>query len=112
VVCSVTRTLYCGMVSNLACFRYKYLLWSICTDTISADLYPFSDSSSPVNPAPVVNSLEMDLFGSDPISSLALVSVPQPTTTSNVEPPANSGFETNNFMGMPPTSSGFGEVCA
>jgi len=38
--------------------------------------------------------------------------VPQPTTTSNVEPPANSGFETNNFMGMPPTSSGFGEVYA
>ncbi|KAG2654803.1 hypothetical protein PVAP13_1NG498800 [Panicum virgatum] len=67
------------------------------------------DSSPPVNPAPVVNSLEIDLFGSDPISSLALVSVPQPTTTSNVEPPANSGFETNNFMGMPPTSSGFGE---
>jgi epsin len=70
------------------------------------------DSSPPVNPAPVVNSLEMDLFGSDPISSLALVSVPQPTIISNVEPPANSGFETNNFMGMPPTSSGFGEVCA
>ncbi|KAG2662392.1 hypothetical protein PVAP13_1KG535000 [Panicum virgatum] len=43
-----------------------------------------SDSSPPVNPVPVVNSLEMDLFGSDPISSLALVSVPQPTTTSNV----------------------------
>ncbi|KAG2662387.1 hypothetical protein PVAP13_1KG535000 [Panicum virgatum] len=71
-----------------------------------------SDSSPPVNPVPVVNSLEMDLFGSDPISSLALVSVPQPTTTSNVEPPANSGFETNNFMGMPPTSSGFGEIDA
>ncbi|KAG2654801.1 hypothetical protein PVAP13_1NG498800 [Panicum virgatum] len=70
------------------------------------------DSSPPVNPAPVVNSLEIDLFGSDPISSLALVSVPQPTTTSNVEPPANSGFETNNFMGMPPTSSGFGEIDA
>ncbi|RLN08463.1 clathrin interactor EPSIN 2 [Panicum miliaceum] len=70
------------------------------------------DSSSPANPAPVVNSLEMDLFGSDPISSLALVSVPQPTTTSNVESPANSGFETNNFMGMPPTSSGFGEIDA
>ncbi|CAN6233016.1 unnamed protein product [Urochloa humidicola] len=69
-------------------------------------------SSPPVNPAPVVNSLEMDLFGSDPISSLALVSVPQPTTTSNVEPPANSGFETNNFMGMPPTSSGFDEIDA
>ena len=79
---------------------------------MSADLYPFSDSSPPVNPAPVVNSLEIDLFGSDPISSLALVSVPQPTTASNVEPPANSGFETNNFMGMPPTSSGFGEVYA
>ncbi|CAL4967538.1 unnamed protein product [Urochloa decumbens] len=70
------------------------------------------DSSPPVNPAPVVNNLEMDLFGSDPISSLALVSVPQPTTTSNVEQPANSGFETNNFMGMPPTSSGFGEIDA
>ncbi|CAN6279669.1 unnamed protein product [Urochloa humidicola] len=70
------------------------------------------DSSPPVNPAPVVNSLEMDLFGSDPINSLALVSVPQPTTTSNVEQPANSGFETNNFMGMPPTSSGFGEIDA
>ncbi|CAL5056365.1 unnamed protein product [Urochloa decumbens] len=68
------------------------------------------DSSPPVNPAPVVNNLEMDLFGSDPISSLALVSVPQPTTTSNVEQPANSGFETNSFMGMPPTSSGFGEI--
>ena len=79
---------------------------------MSADLYPFSDSSPPVNPVPVVNSLEMDSFGSDPISSLALVSVPQPTTASNVEPPANSGFETNNFMGMPPTSSGFGEVYA
>ncbi|CAL5020121.1 unnamed protein product [Urochloa decumbens] len=70
------------------------------------------DSSPPVNPAPVVNNLEMDLFGSDPISSLALVSVPQPTTTSNVEQPANSGFETNSFMGMPPTSSGFGEIDA
>ncbi|OEL35065.1 Clathrin interactor EPSIN 2, partial [Dichanthelium oligosanthes] len=70
------------------------------------------DSSPPANPAPVVNSLEMDLFGSDPISSLALVSVPQPTTTSNVEPPVNSGFETKNFMGMPPTSTGFGEIDA
>ncbi|KAL6911318.1 hypothetical protein ACP4OV_000123 [Aristida adscensionis] len=70
------------------------------------------DPSPPVNPSPAANSLEMDLFGSDPISSLALVSVPQPTTTPNVEPPANSGFETNNFMGMPPTSTGFGEIDA
>ncbi|CAD6241810.1 unnamed protein product [Miscanthus lutarioriparius] len=70
------------------------------------------DSSPPVNPAPVANSLEMDLFGSDPISSLALVSVPQPTTTSNVEAPANSGFETNSFVGMPPASTGFGEIDA
>jgi hypothetical protein len=52
----------------------------------------------------------MDLFGSDPIGELALVSVPQPTTTPNVEPPANSGFETNSFMGMPPASTGFSEV--
>jgi len=70
------------------------------------------DSSPPVNPAPVADSLEMDLFGSDPISSLALVSVPQPTTTSNVEAPANSGFETNSFVGMPPASTGFGEIDA
>lgn len=70
------------------------------------------DSSPPVNPASVANSLEMDLFGSDPISSLALVSVPQPTTTSNVEAPANSGFETNSFVGMPPASTGFGEIDA
>ncbi|XP_062221631.1 clathrin interactor EPSIN 2-like [Phragmites australis] len=70
------------------------------------------DSSPAVNPSPVVNSLEMDLFGSDPMSSLALVSVPQPTTTANVEPPTNSGFETNSFMGMPPTSTGFGEIDA
>ncbi|XP_062220658.1 clathrin interactor EPSIN 2-like [Phragmites australis] len=70
------------------------------------------DSSPPVNPSPVVNSLEMDLFGSDPMSSLALVSVPQPTTTANVEQPVNSGFETNSFMGMPPTSIGFGEIDA
>uniref|UniRef100_A0A0D9VME2 ENTH domain-containing protein n=1 Tax=Leersia perrieri TaxID=77586 RepID=A0A0D9VME2_9ORYZ len=67
------------------------------------------DTSPPVNPSPAVNSLEMDLFGSDPISSLALVSVPQPTATPNVEPPANSGFETNGFMGMPPASTGFNE---
>ncbi|GJM87286.1 hypothetical protein PR202_ga03226 [Eleusine coracana subsp. coracana] len=64
--------------------------------------------ASPPNSTPVVNSLEMDLFGSDPMSALALVSVPQPTTTTNVEPPANSGLETNNFMGMPQTSAGFG----
>ncbi|KAF8689969.1 hypothetical protein HU200_041604 [Digitaria exilis] len=69
------------------------------------------DPSPPVNPAPVANSLEMDLFGSDPISSLALVSVPQPTTTSNAEPLANSGFEANSFMGMPPIS-GFDEIDA
>ncbi|KAL6591457.1 hypothetical protein ACP70R_049960 [Stipagrostis hirtigluma subsp. patula] len=71
-----------------------------------------SDPSPPANPSPVVNSLEMDLFGSDPMSSLALVSVPQPTATANAETPANSGFETNNFMGMPPTSAGFGEIDA
>lgn len=70
------------------------------------------DSSPPVNPAPAANSLEMDLFGSDPISALALVSVPQPTTTSNVEAPANSGFEMNSFVGMPPASTGFGEIDA
>ncbi|KAK3159406.1 hypothetical protein QOZ80_2AG0149730 [Eleusine coracana subsp. coracana] len=68
--------------------------------------------ASPPNSTPVVNSLEMDLFGSDPMSALALVSVPQPTTTTNVEPPANSGLETNNFMGMPQTSAGFGEFDA
>ncbi|XP_006648078.1 clathrin interactor EPSIN 2 [Oryza brachyantha] len=67
------------------------------------------DTSAPVNPSPAVNSLEMDLFGSDPISSLALVSVPQPTTSPIVEPSANSGFETNGFMGMPPASTGFDE---
>ncbi|KAG8072833.1 hypothetical protein GUJ93_ZPchr0006g40789 [Zizania palustris] len=67
------------------------------------------DASPPVNPSPAMNSLEMDLFGSDPISSLALVSVPQPTATPHVEPSANSGFETNSFMGMPPTSTGFNE---
>ncbi|TVU27796.1 hypothetical protein EJB05_19297 [Eragrostis curvula] len=70
------------------------------------------DSSPPANSSPAVNNLEMDLFGSDPMSALALVSVPQPTTTTNVEPPANSGFETNSFMGMPPTSTGFGEFDA
>jgi epsin len=69
-----------------------------------------SDASPPVNPSPAVNSFEMDLFGSDPIGELALVSVPQPTAIPNVEPPANSGFETNSFMGMPPASSGFSEV--
>ena len=52
----------------------------------------------------------MDLFGSDPIGELALVSVPQPTAIPNVEPPANSGFETNSFMGMPPALTGFSEV--
>ncbi|XP_047082977.1 clathrin interactor EPSIN 2-like [Lolium rigidum] len=67
------------------------------------------DASPPVNPSPAVNSFEMDLFGSDPIGELALVSVPQPTATPNVEPPANSGFETNSFMGMPPASTGFSE---
>lgn len=53
----------------------------------------------------------MDLFGSDPMSALALVSVPQPTITTNVEPAASSGLEANSFMGMPQTSAGFGEVC-
>jgi epsin len=52
----------------------------------------------------------MDLFGSDPMSALALVSVPQPTTQTNVEPPGNSGLVVNSSMGMPPTSAGFGEV--
>jgi epsin len=52
----------------------------------------------------------MDLFGSDPIGELALVSVPQPTAMPNAEPQANSGFETNSFMGMPPASTGFSEV--
>lgn len=68
------------------------------------------DASPPANPSPAVNSLEMDLFGPDPISSLALVSVPQPTAAPNVEPMANSGFETNSFMGMPPASTGFSEA--
>ena len=63
-----------------------------------------------MNPSPAVNSFEMDLFGSDPIGELALVSVPQPTATPNVEPLSNSGFETNSFMGMPPASIGFSEV--
>jgi epsin len=63
-----------------------------------------------VTSSPVVNSLEMDLFGSDPMSALALVSVPQPTTQTNVEPPGNSGLVANSSMGMPPTSAGFGEV--
>uniref|UniRef100_A0ACD5ZBR4 Uncharacterized protein n=1 Tax=Avena sativa TaxID=4498 RepID=A0ACD5ZBR4_AVESA len=67
------------------------------------------DASPPVNPSPSVNSFEMDLFGSDPIGELALVSVPQPTAIPNVEPAANSGFETNSFMGMPPASTGFSE---
>jgi epsin len=52
----------------------------------------------------------MDLFGPDPINSLALVSVPQPTASPNVEPSANPGFESNSFMGMPPASTGFNEV--
>ncbi|CAM0942854.1 unnamed protein product [Alopecurus aequalis] len=67
------------------------------------------DASPPQNPSPAVNSFKMDLFGSDPIGELALVSVPQPTAIPNVEPPANSGFETNSFMGMPPASTGFSE---
>ncbi|KAG8060651.1 hypothetical protein GUJ93_ZPchr0002g26526 [Zizania palustris] len=62
-----------------------------------------------VSPSPAVNNLEMDLFGSDPTSVLALVSVPQSIATLNVAPSANSGFETNSFMGMPPTSTGFSE---
>lgn len=69
-----------------------------------------SDTSPPVNPSQAVNSLEMDLFGPDPINSLALVSVPQPTASPNVEPSANPGFESNSFMGMPPASTGFNEV--
>uniref|UniRef100_A0A0E0CSU1 ENTH domain-containing protein n=1 Tax=Oryza meridionalis TaxID=40149 RepID=A0A0E0CSU1_9ORYZ len=68
------------------------------------------DTSPPVNPSQAVNSLEMDLFGPDPISSLALVSVPQPTASPNVEPSANPGFESNSFMGMPPASTGFNEA--
>ncbi|KAF0933464.1 hypothetical protein E2562_018559 [Oryza meyeriana var. granulata] len=67
------------------------------------------DTAPPANPSPAVNSLEMDLFGSDPISSLALVSVPQPIASPNLEPSVNSGFETNGFMGMPPASTGFNE---
>lgn len=66
------------------------------------------DASPPVNPSPAVNNFEMDLFGSDPIGELALVSVPQPTAIPN-EPQANTGFETNSFMGMPPASTGFSE---
>lgn len=68
------------------------------------------DASPPVNTSPIMNSFEMDLFGSDPIGALALVSVPQPTDVPNVEPPANSGFETDSFMGMPPASTGFSEA--
>ncbi|VAI51115.1 unnamed protein product [Triticum turgidum subsp. durum] len=68
------------------------------------------DASPPVNTSPIMNSFEMDLFGSDPIGALALVSVPQPTDVPSVEPSASSGFETDSFMGMPPASNGFSEA--
>ncbi|VAI62642.1 unnamed protein product [Triticum turgidum subsp. durum] len=68
------------------------------------------DASPPVNTSPIMNSFEMDLFGSDPIGALALVSVPQPTDVPSVEPSASSGFETDSFMGMPHASTGFSEA--
>uniref|UniRef100_A0A453PZ58 ENTH domain-containing protein n=1 Tax=Aegilops tauschii subsp. strangulata TaxID=200361 RepID=A0A453PZ58_AEGTS len=68
------------------------------------------DASPPVNTSPIMNSFEMDLFGSDPIGALALVSVPQPTDVPSVEPSSSSGFETDSFMGMPPASTGFSEA--
>lgn len=79
-------------------------------NTIFFHICFLSDASPPVNTSPIMNSFEMDLFGSDPIGALALVSVPQPTDVPSVEPSASSGFETDSFMGMPPASTGFSEV--
>lgn len=58
-------------------------------------------ASVPPPAASAVSSLEMDLFGSDPIGSLALVPITTTATTDDHAASINSGFEANSFASMP-----------